>query len=229
MRYGLLIVVSGIICAGCATLSYPVKKTESARISSAPSHAARAPVQGATLKDDSASNPLPVRSGIIFGKTDFKGVLKTSYVKLSMVDVGDQGKKYYLYIGDQLGSSLLPAKPVEPGYFFLELPAGIYKIYSISIPLGSTLATEEIDITFTIQPDRVNYIGTLEVVGVGEKVKLGGIPLMIPGFDYYCDVLDEREEAFKEFRSRYPLIRKNILVHLMQNARKSRKFDLVPK
>jgi len=163
----------------------------------------------------------------VFGKTIFKGVLKTSYVKLSFVDLRDENKKYHLYIGDKFGSKLLPweTKTVEPGYFFLDLPVSRYRIYSISIPVGSSIATEDMDIIFSNEGGKVTYIGTLEVNGVGEKIKFGGIPLLIPGFDYVMDVLDEHQEALREFQVRFPLNQQKVSINLMKDVTRTHKLN----
>ncbi len=210
-----------VILGGCASLPTPSS-------SQAPSPPQPSAVLSVTEPEPGIPIPTqPPAPGTIFGKTHFKGVLKTSYVKLSLVDLVDETKQYQLFIGDQLGPNILPwnTRSVEPGYFFLELPAGSYRIYSISIPVGSTTATEDIGLTFEVASGQVTYIGTLEVNGINEKVKFGGVPILVPGFDYVVNVLDEREEALQEYHHRYPLDRNPVQVKLIQNEGIHRKVQ----
>lgn len=156
--------------------------------------------------------------GIIFGKTDFRGVVQTDYVKLTIVDRKDPDKEYYLYIGARRDQKILPldAKPVEPSYYYLQLPAGDYKISNISIPVGTTLATEPMDVRFSVKRQTVVYLGTLRVTGTEEKLRLGGIPMIQPGFDYHVEVLDEQPEALGAFKRLYPTIHWTAETGLMQ-------------
>ena len=157
-----------------------------------------------------------VVGGVIFGKADFRGVLKVEYVKLMIVDEGAPGKTYELFFGDRTGDS---SASVQPNYFFLELPDGKYRIIAISIPVGTTLATEKTDIAFTVEKGSLIYLGTLRVTGTDQRIRFGAVPLIRPGFDYRVDILNEKEEAVREFRQRYPLIKNAINVQLMQNMR----------
>lgn len=156
--------------------------------------------------------------GVVFAKTDFQGVLKTTYVRLSLAHQEDTTKAFQLTIADKSKESAFPwdVAPVEPGYFYIELPAGKYKIVSISIPVGSTLASEPVDIEFEVLPKTVVYLGTLKVIGTKERIKLGGIPVIKPGFEYTVEVSDEQKEALTTFRSRYPAIRLPIKLQLMK-------------
>lgn len=157
------------------------------------------------------------KKGVVFAKVDFQGVLKAAYVKLLFDGQGEGAQKFYLQIEDRPGEYPLwgKGKTVKPGYFFIELPAGLYKISSLSIPVGSTLATEPIDISFEVVPNTVVYMGTLRVVGTKEKIKIGGLPVIQPGFEYAAEVLDEREEGVFAFRQRYPNISVEIATQLM--------------
>ncbi len=140
-------------------------------------------------------------SGIIFGKTEFKGLLKTSYVRLLIVNREDPAKQYVFAVGDRISSGLLPwvqdSKVIEPGHFVLELPPGNYKMTQVAIPAGSTLAEEGMELDFSVQTKGAVYLGTLMIDGTKEKVKFGGIPLIRPGFEYVLEVRDEFDEAVK--------------------------------
>jgi hypothetical protein len=158
----------------------------------------------------------PALDGVIFGKADFRGVLKVEYVKLMIVDENNPDKTYELFFGDRTGET---TSLVEPHYFFLELPASKYRITSISIPVGTTLATEKTDIAFDVEKESLIYLGTLRVTGTDQKIRFGAIPIIRPGFDYKVDILNEQDEAVRVFRSRYPKIQRDIQVKLMQNLR----------
>ena len=103
-----------------------------------------------------------------------------------------------------------------PSYFFIELPLGVYAMHWISIPVGTTMADEPMDVVFEVTENRVNYLGTLKVVGIQEQIRLGGIPVIKPGFDYRVRVLDERYAAIKIFHQRYPVEQQPVNVRLMQ-------------
>lgn len=156
--------------------------------------------------------------GVVIAKTDFKGALEQTYVKLFFQDIEKPHNKFELYIGENADQKAFPweAKTVQPGYFYVELPAGKYKISSISIPVGSTQATEKIDIDLEVLAEEVTYIGTLQVTGTKEKIKLGGLPVIKPGFEYVAIILNEEQEAVSTFRQRYPNYPKKILSRLMK-------------
>lgn len=168
--------------------------------------------------EDQALREYTLKKGVVFAKTVFEGVLETSYVKLRFEGQGKDMRSFYLHIEDNPGERplLWNDKTVKPGYFFIELPAGFYKISSIAIPVGSTLAEEDIHISFDVIPGSVCYIGTLRVVGTKEKIKLGGVPVIKPGFEYEVEVLDEREEGFFAFHSRYPNVPVELCAQLMR-------------
>ena len=159
-----------------------------------------------------------VKNGVIFAKTDFQGVLERTYVKLLFEDLANVNNKFHLYIGDKEGPQpfMWDVNPVKPGYFFIELPAGLYRISSISIPVGSTQATERMDVTVEVLPEKVTYIGTLQMVGIKEKIRLGGVPVIRPGFEYAANVINEKEEALHTFRQRYPKYSQQIIIKLME-------------
>ncbi|OGX28461.1 MAG: hypothetical protein A2705_03595 [Omnitrophica WOR_2 bacterium RIFCSPHIGHO2_01_FULL_52_10] len=158
------------------------------------------------------------RRGVVFAKTDFQGVLQATYVRLRIAGEGKYTHSFYLDIEGKPEENSLSGsgKMVKPGYFFIELPAGSYRISSIAIPVGSTLAEEDISISFEVLPNAVVYMGTLKVVGTGERVKLGGVPVIKPGFDYETAVFDERREGIYAFHKRYPDIPVEIETRLMR-------------
>lgn len=166
------------------------------------------------------------KMGVIFAKTDFQGLLNTRYVKFLLEDQDDPEHKFQFHIGENSEQQIFPwdVKSVKPGYFFVELPAGRYKIVSVTIPVGSTTATEKMDVTLEVFPDAVYYVGTLKMVGTKEKIKLGGVPVIKPGFEYTVEVLDEREEGSAAFSKNYPDFPHGVSVKLMQvNERPSEK------
>lgn len=158
------------------------------------------------------------KNGVIFAKTDFQGLLETRYVKFLFEDQDDPEHKFQLHIGENSGQQTFPwdVKSVKPGYFFVELPAGRYKIISVTIPVGSTTATEAMNVTLEVLPDAVCYVGTLKMVGTKEKIKLGGLPVIKPGFEYTIEVIDEREEGSVAFSKNYPDFPHGVSIQLMQ-------------
>lgn len=165
-------------------------------------------------KKEAPNNPAN-KKGVVFGKTDFQGILQTNYVKLIFENLDNSMQQFQLSIGNQ-PKNIWEGKTVQPGYFFIELPAGKYKISSISIPVGSTLASEQADMSFEVIPNQVVYIGTLKVIGTKEKIKLGGVPVIQPGFEYNVEILDERDEGIAAFRKNYPNAPYKILIHLLK-------------
>ncbi|MCA9408412.1 MAG: hypothetical protein KC733_06970 [Candidatus Omnitrophica bacterium] len=156
--------------------------------------------------------------GVVFAKTDFRGSLAKHYVKLIIENKDNPQQRYQLHIGDKSGQIQFPweVKEVEPGYFFIELPKGNYKFSSISIPVGSGLATEELNILFSVDSAKIYYLGTLRLTGTKETLRLGGVPLIRPGFDYTVEVNDDYDQGLQEFYSRYPNKHLEIEKMLMQ-------------
>lgn len=157
--------------------------------------------------------------GVIFGKTFFEGLLKTSYVKLRFEALDESGYGYDLYLGDKArqASFLWDVKTIEPGYFFIELPVGKYKIRSISIPVGSTVAEEPADLDVVVTKDEVTYVGTIQAVGTKERIRLGGVPVIRPGFEYSISVQDDSAEAKALFHERFAAFEGDIqtsLIHI---------------
>ena len=161
------------------------------------------------------------RKGVVFAKTDFQGVLKTSYVRLHFEGQGKGTRSFDLDIEGKIDKDSLigGGKTVKPGYFFIELPAGSYRISSIAIPVGSTLAEEDINVCFDVIPGAIVYMGTLNVNGTKERIRLGGVPVIKPGFDYDVQVMDERSEGIFAFHQRYPGIPAVIETRLMRLSR----------
>lgn len=214
----LIFIISILLLSGCATTKEtpPVElvetKVEKVEPPEAPLSKDLQNVKGEELEEYIKKN------GVVFAKTDFSGVLKTTYVKLLFEHQDNSEDVFQIFIGDksQKPSILHNVKTVKPGYFFIELPEGEYTISSISIPVGTTLATEETNVTFSVVPDSIVYIGTLKVVGTKEKIKLGGVPVIKPGFEYSIEIIDESKEAEGAFRQRYPDVPNDIVVQLMQ-------------
>jgi len=229
MRKSLIaLIVVGFLGGGCAT-TVEVKETVPAITTDKVEKVVKEKEEEAIIqKPDSSPELVNVdeeqleeyveKKGIIFAKTDFQGVLKTRYVRLFFENLTDPEKKFQLHIGEKTVEQTFPweVKNVEPGYFFIELPQGQYKISSIAIPVGTTTAEEEAHISFNVAEDTITYIGTLKIVGTKEKIKLGGVPVIKPGFEYTIEVLDQREEGITEFRNRYPNIVNEVNIELME-------------
>ena len=174
-----------------------------------------------------SQNVIPLQSaekqeepkGTIFAKTEFEGVVKRSFIRLTIIDQQDRKKVYQLYIGDKSRQLDFPwsTQTIQPGYFAIDLPPGSYVIGLLSIPVGSSLATEIMNITFDVKADETTYLGTLKVVGTKEKIKLGGIPVIKPGFDYVSKILNEYAEALEEFKQRFPQNNARLNVRLMRD------------
>ena len=158
------------------------------------------------------------KKGVIFSKSDFQGLLEARYVRFLLEDLEDPEHKFQLNFGEDSDQKTFPweVKAVKPGYFFVELPAGRYRIVSVSIPVGSTQATENMNVALEVTPDAFCYVGTLKMIGTKEKIKLGGLPVIKPGFEYTLEVLDEREEGIEAFRRNYPNFTQDICINLMQ-------------
>ncbi len=145
--------------------------------------------------------------GLVFGKTDFCGLLKVAYARLTIVDQADPSRVYYFYVGSKSNQNLLPwgkGEVMEPGYFFLQLPPGKYAVTAIAIPVGSTIAEEPLALEMPVSVERTYYLGTLKIDGIKERAKFGGVPLVRPGFEYTMAVEDEFEAATRDFASLLP-------------------------
>ncbi|MBF0618611.1 MAG: hypothetical protein HQL19_00405 [Candidatus Omnitrophica bacterium] len=189
MAEKILITICFLFCAGCASLP-----RQSGVV--VPSLGKRVPAVEATITPIVVSKPVAeaVVTGTIFGKTDFKGLLKAAYVRLTIVDRKDPAKQYYFFVGSHANLSVVPwgeGRVIEPGYFGLSLPVGEYKVTTIAIPVGSTKAEETLELDFKVAANVATYVGTLDMDGTKEKVKFGGVPLIRPGFEYVLNILDE--------------------------------------
>lgn len=158
----------------------------------------------------------PVPKGLVLGKTDFRGLLKTTYVRLTIVPRGQPDLASFFYVGSRANQSLLPwgkGEVIEPGYFTLVLAPGSYIITAIAIPVGSAIAEEPLSLGFDVVAGVVAYVGTLEINGTKERVKFGGVPLVQPGFEYELNVSDDFAGAEKDVvqilsRGDLPLVKK---------------------
>jgi len=72
------------------------------------------------------------------------------------------------------------------------------------------------DIRFEVLPKSYVYLGTLQANGTKEKIKLGGVPVIKPGFEYTAEVIDEKEEGIAFFKQRFPDIKDKVVVQLME-------------
>jgi len=160
-----------------------------------------------------------VRYGLVFGKTDFKGILKASFVRLTLVRKNDPGKEYFFYVGAKENQSVVPwgkGQLIEPGYFYLQLTPGDYEVTDIAIPVGSALAEERVSLSFTVTAHKINYLGTMDVTGTKERVHFGGVPIMKPGFEYDLRIADEFAPAKKELETRVPRHRSPVVKELFK-------------
>ena len=175
-------------------------------------------VEAAPPKEQTEPAPKSVPSGVVFGKTNFRGLLKTAYVRLTIVADAEPERKLFFYIGSKENQSVLlwdAGKLLEPGYFYFELPQGKYKVTSLAIPVASTLAEEDVSLAFEVAVDHVFYLGTLDVDGTKERVKFGGVPVVKPGFEYGLSVHDDFENAKKDFEGMLPQHKAEIKRNLM--------------
>jgi len=211
-----------IIFSGCATAKEVQPPQEPIRIleeeevqvkevSSAPESEER------TEEDSSEAEEIQTQ-GIVFAKTEFEGVLKTNFVRLFLEHQENEKNKFQLHFGEKETQQIFPweVKRVEPGYFFIELPSGPYTMSAVSIPVGTTMASEEMNITFEVVPDEVVYLGTLRMVGTKEKIKLGGVPVIKPGFEFNIEILNEEDQGLVAFEQNYPDVTKKVIIQLMQ-------------
>ena len=156
--------------------------------------------------------------GYLFAKVSFEGILDTAYVKLNVENDDDENNKFQLHVGDDLNQPNYSweIKKIQQGYFLIEIPEGNYKITSITIPVGSTVASEGMDVSFKVEQDKVAYGGDIVINGTKERIKLGGVPVIKPGFEYKIEIADQVEEAEKIFFERYPESKKKINLGLME-------------
>jgi hypothetical protein len=212
MWKSVLVLLLTMSSLGCAALS----KTEGPKIA-----AATPVVERVAEKASGApvSAKARVRYGLVFGKTDFKGILKASFVRLTLVKKDDPGKEYFFYVGARGNQSVVPwgkGRSIEPGYFYLQLTPGDYEVTEISIPVGSALAGERVSLSFPVTANKISYLGTLDVTGTKERVHFGGVPIVRPGFEYDLRINDEFEPAKKELETRIPRHRSPVVKELFK-------------
>jgi len=210
-----IIIVFCVLFSSCAMSRH---QTLDASKQGAGAHGSVVPKSSGTLSDATDKIEEIKNIGLIFAKTIFEGVVKTSYVELLISDQKEPSQKFQLIIGDKERQKNFPWKvqTVRPGYFFIELPEGDYRIESMAIPVGTTKAEEQADIIFKVNAKQATYLGTLQIVGTKEKVKLGGVPVLQPGFEYHVNIINEESEAYEEFRSRFPGYVHPVMTSLMQ-------------
>ncbi len=157
------------------------------------------------------------KKGVVFAKVEVQGILKTDFINLIIEPKEDPSHQFQLFIGDTLGSKSFPWEGADKniGHFFIELPKGEYIISFIGIPVGSTMAMEPLNVSFNVIAGQIAYLGTLKLIGTKEKVRLGGVPVIKPGFEYTKEVFDERDEAISTFYNRYPNFKAEIIENLM--------------
>jgi hypothetical protein len=66
------------------------------------------------------------------------------------------------------------------------------------------VAEEAVALDMEVSMDKVFYLGTLELDGIKERAKFGGVPLVKPGFEYTLIVNDDFEAAWKDFEHLLP-------------------------
>ena len=222
MKKNIVFLVVSLILSGCVTLQKaPLPQDESKKIvpeqPKVEFDEAQVPQELQNIKGEELEE-YAQKKGVIFAKTDFQGLLETRYVKFLFEDQDNSSHKFQLHIGENSGQQAFPwdVKTVKPGYFFVELPAGRYKIASVTIPVGSTTATENMDVNLEVLPNTICYVGTFKMVGTKEKIKLGGVPVIKPGFEYTVEVLDQREEGAEAFSRNYPNFPHGVSIKLME-------------
>jgi hypothetical protein len=193
----LAVVFSVLFLSGCSLLPQIREKDALTAGPAGP----KAPAHGPQVDLRIPLNPAFIRQGRVFGKTEFTGLLKTAYVRLTIIDKSVPEHYIYFYVGSKKNLNILPwgsGAVIEPGYFVLNLKPGAYRIIQLAIPVGTTLAEEDIALDFEVQAGRVFYVGTLSVEGTRERVKFGGVPVLKPGFKYNLAVKDEFRTARQE-------------------------------
>ncbi len=168
---------------------------------------------------DSRSDKSVVFGKVIYNSDDFF-FKRIPFLKFKIRNIADTEIKYNLKLGDAESMFALPwnLKFFKSEYFFIELEPGNYEIYSISMPYGrdlSNIISETTSIIFSIEPNSISYLGTLQLTILKNTTKVGGLPLLKAGFVYKANLLDEQEEAVKEFRIKYPLLSEEIKIKLM--------------
>src|SRR5690349_12681008 len=120
------------VLIGCKSIA-PVSHTGDGA-TKAPVNAGTTPIPEPVDLETVAGNEELPPQGKIFAKTEFEGVVKKSFIRLTIIDRQDQAKIYHLYIGDKSRQLDFPwnSQTIQPGYFLIDLPAGSYRIASLS-------------------------------------------------------------------------------------------------
>lgn len=158
-----------------------------------------------------------ILKGIIFGKTNFEGVLKDRAIRIVVENINNKALRFEFQIQEPSKKQILPwnVRHLDPGYFFVELPEGQYKISKVSILVGTTLATENINVSLNVVANKVVYLGTLNIDGTKERIKLGGLPVIQPGFEYAAKVVNEHENAMSILNQNFPELKDGVVPQLM--------------
>src|SRR2546425_963141 len=97
----------------------------------------------------------------------------------------------------------------EPEKFVVRrLPAGEYSIFKFHISLGSISGSSNIDLRFTITPNKVTYLGKVQIDWYAKRVVFGR-PLSIK-------VSDDLNNATKIFKERNPGLGYEITTNLIR-------------
>lgn len=208
-----LILVIGMCVSGCAVKSSAVK--------SLPTSIQRNQIQKAKKIEEPNTKQEENKTSLVFLKTDFQGVLKTNYIKLTIISKSDPNKRVNINLGEKVEAILSNQEESHqyPGYVYFELPKGDYQISTISVLAGTTSVTEALNLDFSVILEKNNYLGTLVINGTKEKIKLGGVPFIKPSFDYQLHILDERAEAEQNFKQKYPQNKLPIHVGLLSHSK----------
>jgi hypothetical protein len=217
--FSLFVIV--FLMTGCTTIrtSPPGNPTVQSQPSSTPITSFKeASTQALNNVEKEVMQEYVEKKGVVFAKIIFQGILATNYAKLILQQLGKPDQRFQVVVGNKVEqpSIMRRGQNIRSEYFFIELPEGDYKIVSISIPVGTAMASEESNIVFNVTANNILYLGTLKVTGTKERIKLGGIPLIQPGFEYEVEVLDEYKEGIKMFQQLYPDILKSISTKLMK-------------
>lgn len=135
----------------------------------------------------------------------FRNIYKQVYINLLQKE---SKKNFNLRVNESTyWQRLFPHEKEAALYFFVELPPAEYEIKQITVAEWNIYWPR---VKFTISQNKdIYYIGTLEII------KSGGTNFwtMQTPVDIY--ILDEYEEAVKEFQAKYPHIREEVKIDLM--------------
>jgi molybdopterin converting factor small subunit len=157
--------------------------------------------------DKKASMGQTEGNGLVFFKLDCKGVIVPIVYFYLFPEAGEAKEKGVKLALREKGSFNGNFK-YDPTYFLVELPAGTWQVRKISDnaeaatylfgAIGHELMTSagsgklnEAILEFEVKPGQVRYLGTLKMSLEKKKA-------------IFEEVLDQEEEAVKEFRDNYP-------------------------